>query len=368
MIQNLKITNFKCHEHTELELKNISILSGMNGMGKSSVIQALLLLRQSYFTHGEYRSLELNGDLCEVGNIGDAIYQFSSSDSLKFVLSFDGLDYEWIAASAQWRLSQTTVSFNNNPTWNSHLPLFSREFQYLGALRNGPQKLHVGNTRVVEQLNQISYKYGQCEFVAHFLYFNSEEQVLDCLAINDALNTLKSQVNEWLKEISPEINLHLELLAEYYTLNYSYNRGGGLPPTSRFNPLNVGFGVSYALPILVAILSARPGSLIIIDTPEAHLHPSALSKLMRLIAKAANAGVQFIIETHSDHIINGLRVALKEGVITPDKTSVYHLDIDQRLRSSRAELIEIDAKGRIYDAPAGFFDQTGDDLRKIIGR
>lgn len=93
-----------------------------------------------------------------------------------------------------------------------------------------------------------------------------------------------------------------------------------------FRPVNVGFGVTYTLPIIVAILSAKVDDLIIIENPESHLHPKAQSILGKLFAIAANAGVQIIIESHSDHILNSLRVCVKNKIISNESVAIYYFE------------------------------------------
>ena len=78
-------------------------------------------------------------------------------------------------------------------------------------------------------------------------------------------------------------------------------------------PANVGFGFGYVFPILVALLAVPKGTIVIVDSPEAHLHPAAQSQMGRLLAFFAAAGVQVIVETHSDHLLNGARLAVRDN-------------------------------------------------------
>ena len=110
-------------------------------------------------------------------------------------------------------------------------------------------------------------------------------------------------------------------------LKYTYTYGDRT--TQDFSPLNVGFGLTYSLPIIVAILKANPNDLIIIENPESHLHPKAQSKLAELFALASSIGIQLIIETHSDHILNGIRVATKKGLINSEQTKIYYLSKEE---------------------------------------
>lgn len=125
-------------------------------------------------------------------------------------------------------------------------------------------------------------------------------------------------------------------------------------------PTNVGFGISYALPIVVAGLTAKPGTVLIVDSPEAHLHPAAQSGIGRFLARVAASGTQVILESHSDHVVNGIRRAVVEQLITAEDVVVHFL-------AGRAEpvRIDLDARGRLSEWPAGFFDQIEADLKQI---
>src|SRR5438046_1441121 len=94
------------------------------------------------------------------------------------------------------------------------------------------------------------------------------------------------------------------------TFSVTYSLGHQVA-SSEYRPTNVGFGITYALPIVVSILSARPGSLVIIENPEAHLHPRGQVRMGELLSLASTAGIQVLIETHSDHVLNGIRLAVR---------------------------------------------------------
>jgi hypothetical protein len=97
------------------------------------------------------------------------------------------------------------------------------------------------------------------------------------------------------------------------------------PVVARFDFLD-GFGLTYVLPVIVLILKAKPGDFIIVENPESHLHPAGQAKIAEMYAIAANNGVQIIVETHSDHFLNGVRVATKNKVIAPDKSQIYFFE------------------------------------------
>jgi predicted ATPase len=103
-----------------------------------------------------------------------------------------------------------------------------------------------------------------------------------------------------------------------------------------------------------------------VDSPEAHLHPSAQSEMGRILAHFAGAGVQIIVETHSDHLLNGTRLAIKEGRLPNSSLQVHFFT---RATPSGHGVISppVDPEGRIYEWPAGFFDQSEKDLSLLTG-
>src|SRR5260221_6265573 len=93
--------------------------------------------------------------------------------------------------------------------------------------------------------------------------------------------------------------------------------------TDRLRPQNVGYGLSHVLPILTACLGAQTGALLLIENPESHLHPSGQSAMGEFLAQVASAGIQLIVETHSDHVLNGIRRAVKRGQLTPQDVAIH---------------------------------------------
>jgi len=184
---------------------------------------------------------------------------------------------------------------------------------------------------------------------------------------NTTDDLLLYQVKNWLQIISPEIDVHIEALESSYRLNYSFSRGKNSVPTEKFRDLNIGFGISYTLPIIVVALHSPKDSLIIIENPEAHIHPSGQAKLMELLCKAAKAGVQFIIETHSDHIINGLLVACKKEIIDKEDINIYFFDRDLKSHSTKSYFLPILEGIKIKHPPEGFFDQIDKDMETLMG-
>lgn len=133
---------------------------------------------------------------------------------------------------------------------------------------------------------------------------------------------------------------------------------------------DVGFGVSQVLPVLVQCFYAARNSIIIMEQPEIHLHPSAQAALADVMIDVINSredgldrNIQLIIETHSEHFLRRLQRRIAEGVITPDKVSAYFSDVSKM--PARLEPLQIDMFGNILNWPENFF---GDDMGDITAQ
>ena len=96
--------------------------------------------------------------------------------------------------------------------------------------------------------------------------------------------------------------------------------------SNKYRATNVGFGLSYVFPVIVAALAARAGDLLIIENPEAHIHPKGQMRLGQLLSLAAASGVQVVIETHSDHVLNGIRLAVHERKISHEIVRLHFFE------------------------------------------
>ena len=189
---------------------------------------------------------------------------------------------------------------------------------------------------------------------------------------------LIDEVNAWLGEVSPGARINIESVSvgdsEKYVESVSFG-DGGLKRT--FKPQNVGFGISYILPVLVTLLTAQPEDIIIIENPEAHLHPRGQSEMGRLLACAAARGVQLFVETHSDHVINGVRVAIKDGEIWPDDAKIAFFERSKHETSSDDGKVStevyaserdifIDEKGALSEYPTDFLDEWNNQTMELM--
>jgi predicted ATPase len=378
MIRSIELKNFKSIKKKHFPLRNLNILLGLNGQGKSSFIQALLLLRQSdKLSKGE---LKLNGGLVNIGTAKDVFFQYNPRQ-MSMALQFDNTDFYQMNFDylAETDLLQNTSIKSEDDYFaqNSGQSLFTNNFQYLNAQRIEPKSVNIAGYTSVMDANSLG-KYGQ--YTAHYIELRGNEDVFfDNLLHKDTEKyedkgeikvdrTLKNQINLWLGEISPEIRVQTsKISSDLILLEYKYKQLA-FGTTNSFKPENVGFGISYALHVVTALLSARPGGLIIVENPESHIHPRGQAELGKLIARVAQNDVQVVIETHSDHILNGVRVAVKETDINKGKVIVFYFskvvgDIEQYAKITD---IEVDKNGTLSEYPENLLDEWTNQLSKLI--
>lgn len=364
------IHNFKNHADTTLQMGNLTLLTGINGAGKSSVIQSMLALRESFLRNASMESLVLKGDSFNLGMSSEIVNQngVENPDCLHLaIIQDDGKTYDFNYVYPLQEVSslkaKEKILLDDEEAKN--IALFSDDFQYLSAFRDGPQVSYGANTDIVDEHRQLSHKNGLGEYTVYFLSrFGDQPLNIEALARDDSrAKTLREQTECWLDVISRGLAMTIDQDGTTYKLKFGYQQKG---KTNRFfTALNNGFGITYTLSVIVAILSAKPGTLLLIENPEAHVHPSGQSALMELATKAAANGVQIVMETHSDHIVNGALVACKRGYMNKDGLSVYYFDKDDDF-NAKAQKLEVGDNGRLQHTPVGFFDQMDADLEVLF--
>jgi predicted ATPase len=241
---------------------------------------------------------------------------------------------------------------------------FSKEnFLYLSADRISPEDSYTTNKSSIDK----KHFGNRGEFAPHYYQVHKNDIIpIKELAYDDEkVFSLEFQLNKWLGVISPGIQVHTEIHKNLVILQYSYKTK--LVKTSEYKAKNAGFGITYVFSVLVAFLSAHKGDTIIIENPESHIHPRGQSELARLMALAAKNGVQIFIETHSDHIIYGLRIAIKEKDIDKNEVQIYYFDRDKEEHFSIAHHIKIDDMGRMDRDCKEYFMEYENHLDKLLG-
>jgi predicted ATPase len=385
MIKSIKIQNFKSIKEKYFPLKNLNLLLGLNGMGKSSFIQVLLALKQSQNLPNGRLDLK-NESYINLGSSKDVLYQYSKKKDLVIEMKFESgkelkLDFKYKQESDYFLAKNIKLDIYGQSNLDKSIfteSLFTENFQYLNANRSEPKAINLKSfSNVVDKKNIGNHG----EYAAHFIevyngeniefenYVHKDSISIDEVTGKEIINkTLINQINLWMGEISPNINVRTtSISSDYVLLEYVYKQPN-FGNTNRFKPENVGFGITYGLPIVVGLLSARPGELIVIENPESHIHPRGQAELGKLIAKVAMNNVQVIVETHSDHILNGIRVAVKEGDISKDKVALFYFEriVEPDEQYSKITNIEIDSSGELSDYPLNMIDEWSNQLLKLI--
>lgn len=371
-MKELIVKNYKCIKEKKINFSNLTVLAGGNGAGKSTVIQCFLLLAQSFqkkVTTDIPSLLYINDYYCELGNssrllnyeaYSDQIeFQFkdSSDCSIKFVYKFNG-----DTNTLKLQNSEEVIdSLNKSDAIN-----FLTYFDFIGADRYGPKIFHQADK------NYSKLKVGKLgEYTALVL----DDFKFESLSIGNG--NLLDQVEKWMDNIFGHIRLETTAVKK---ANIAMIDIQNHPKGLYESPVNMPYGVSYVLPIIVSCLvknifkvnhiedhnpDIKETDMIIIENPEAHLHPSAQSKLGYFLAKMSK-NVQIIIETHSEHIINGIRLATLENDINNDNVIINFFEANPEDIEPNIREIKIDQFSDLTDWPMGFFDQQEADIREIF--
>ncbi len=331
---------------------------------KSSTLQSLLLLRQSYQQDLlPDTGLALNGDLVCIGTAQDALFEGATEDAIGFEIAWkNGIEAKWrFKYNKQVDVLESSSSATDPEVYESNL--FGDKFHYLQAERIGPRTYLEMSEFQVRQHGQLGSK---GEYTAYFLSLYRDRDILHKKLRHSAQESLKliNQVEAWMGEISPGTRIKIKNNSDLDLVSLQYAYGLSNP----YRATNVGFCISYTLPIVVAILTSEPVTLILLENPEAHLHPKGQAKMGELLALAASCGVQIVVETHSDHILNGIRLAVHGGKLDPNDLQLHYFQREETRGESKTEVISprMDRNGRIDHWPDGFFDEWDKSLEALL--
>jgi predicted ATPase len=412
MLTEIKLTNFKCFkEETSIPLGRFNLFTGVNGAGKSTALQALLLMRQS-IEHNPYTTeLILNGSCVNLGSFNDVKNQYvPQDDEIIFSISQSkkeelySLEYHLKYTERKTGLFISKIHINIHPDINKESGVYHSELQtpepndvtyvtsedenkrfnlldlnpiykilisgfelslkkihFISADRIGPQEFH--QKTILPEFPNVG---RNGEFAVSLLNMKAQELVNKDLCLGEDAKTLITQTEAWLGKILNPLSLDAKSLGK---TNFLELLIGG------FKPSNVGFGYSSILPIIVTGLIAKPNEKIIVENPEIHLHPKAQSALIEFLIKVAKTDVQIFIESHSDHILNALRIATKEKLLNPEDSSILFFNQNPETKSNEITSILIDEKGKLHrktkegtvaKIPKGFFDEWTNSMAKLF--
>lgn len=414
MFTHLRLTNFKVWKDTgNVSLKPVTMLLGTNSSGKSTLIQSLLLLKQTVLSPDRTVHLNLGGDevndLFHFGGFDDVLSQ-SVQGSRQFSIGFDferkgdnrvnagqfdctygqtssgsvaiqtlilgtvgrrfkavrrdrGAFSIFVDNEAQPRFKgrnyapERSIAFSapaiaaldQDGALVEDLSLVIRRelegISYLGPLRRKPERDYAWNKTKPGEVG-IDGRSAIDALLASAL-LRGEEQ-----------NYLVEGVSLWLRrmKVADRLEIRQQGRSNRYEL-FVYREGVAC------NLRDVGIGVSQVLPVLVVAYFALPGSTIVLEEPEIHLHPLAQSVLAELfVTISQERKVQFIVETHSEHLFRRMQTLIARQTISADQAVMYFVERD----GNAAKLceLELDEFGRLQNWPSGFFGDALGETRE----
>lgn len=378
MINSIKINNFKILRNIDAKLSCVNLLTGVNGRGKSSFLQSLLVLSQSWKV-GENRLLMPNGSWKNLGIYSDIHNVYHKEEPMTITIGTDGekeniyeLQYKQdeekntLGSLTYFSVDGIIMGDDNMGGYekdktvilNSDDKSLSSVSDY-AALTQLKRVLYVSAERIAanyrEEIDETSsYMRPDGSNLLNILYLQGEDTI-------KKVETRMSEVFEGGRLKIEKRNKEIVL-----TLN-------SINDDKSYSPSNVGYGFSYLLMVITASIIAKSDDILIIENLEAHLHPGAQAQIMQmLIRDAVSKRFQLFVETHSDHIVNTslLEVKREESPCgLKDLQILFFSTREDENGHSEASVqnLQITPKGRILNPPRQFCDQYAMDLREIYG-
>ena len=399
MITELRAQNFKSWEDTEdLRFAPLTGFFGANSSGKTSILQVLLMLKQTVKRPSDWNEPLYFGDeesLVNLGSFDDVIHRPANNSSLDISISWNPIEqnsshsvsFSTSIAKKYERADLVEFCYTNDRgkfkiKWTPqgyrfisfHDQIKAELFRCYGVLRpNGPLEEFASLSSTFENLfSQIHYLGPLREYPRHQYTWegdhpegvgrHGEKMVPAMLSGRVRLLSVDKQILKWLQELGLINSYRLVPVSgtekDYEFLIKQYKDGPEIQLT------DVGFGVSQVLPVLILCYYAPKGSILILEQPEAHLHPKVQSELGDVLIDAVtNRNLQIILESHSEHLLHRLMRRTAEEQLSTDNTALYFCRINDD--TSEIEPLQVDEYGNINNWPQEFFgDVTGDLIKQ----
>jgi predicted ATPase len=386
VIRAIELETFKCFERLTLPLAPLTLLTGVNAGGKSTVQQALLLLHQGISETAGARDLVLSGPAIVLGTLRDVVDKVNGRSRFAIGLRHDEVTVRWVfesasgdrddlsvpVASVVWESSsgRSTGEARGRPlvvpdglrdeTAAAALLRALRSIQHVPAARIGPSEVFP-----LEDAEKHQTFGPRAERSIGALYWYGTHSVRPAVRHPaESRPMLLHQLEAWLGELFPGASLDVQRVRGANLVSLGIRTS---LDTDFHRPQHVGFGITHVLPVLIACLTAGEGQLVLIENPETHLHPKAQAAVGRFLAQIGASGTQVVLESHSDHVLNGVRRAVRDGLIDASAVQIHFFR--PRGDTSRAQVVSprINAEGRIEHWPEGFFDQIENDTMILAG-
>ncbi|HAT3713916.1 TPA: AAA family ATPase [Serratia marcescens] len=345
MLTYININDFKSIHEEKLKLRPLTILTGANSSGKSSVIQAIMLVIKYSNIANRYSMEEVTRYLNDFSVIRN---KKNNAKVIDLELGLDGRSCK-IQMTPGVIHAPSGIDYSYEPIGDIDSP----EVLYLNANRMGAQ-------------DQVVFSERRVGNSGEFL-FSTYEKIKTNAVSSDMIkypgsSTISYQLAEWLSYITQtESELVTELNGDKVKVSYKIKDLEG-----EVSPFNLGAGMSYISKVLIICLLAKKGDIVLIENPEVQLHPKSQALLGDFLTHIAGCGVQLIVETHCEHLINKIAYQVYDECFSSDSLVIhYKPSVDNEFISlsvdETGQFINLD--GEITNFPSGFFDATLDELR-----
>jgi predicted ATPase len=376
VLNGMTLRYFKCFDELHLPIRKLTLLSGTNASGKSSVLQSLCLLHQTMSEREWSRHLLLNGKTVQLGTVVDVVDQVNGRRDFEIGLDDATMHCSWLFSGDKDDMLVEVKRFS----------LDGEDFELPSILHHlFPADLDIGSDSLAERIRCLSYisaeRAGPRQFyplqdervasvvgpsgehAASLLHLRGEEQVLEGIQLPDVVGTLWHQAGARMAQFFPGSGFQVTPVPQANAVTLGLRTS---IDTDFHRPVHVGFGLTQVLPIIVAALAAKEGELLLIENPEVHLHPRGQVEMGVFLAQVSAAGVQVILETHSDHILNGIRKAVRAGQVNHEDVALHFFQ-PRAQNASQVHSPNLAHDGSIDYWPDGFFDQFERDMRHLAG-
>ena len=359
-ISGIAVEGFKAiRKRTEIAFRPLTILAGANSSGKSSILQPALLMKQTLEAPYDPGALLLDGPHVRCTDVGQIFSRFGGRSIDQFSMSIHMLGKQSLTVLFQKQpkggldflgLRQLQLSEDQRKMAKQLDAEVLTSYAAATAARALRAILHVpalrGNPERTYKTTAVGDEFaGTFEpYVASIIHHWQSTKDIRLKHLGASLQKLGLT---WKIEASRLDDTRVELRVG----RLKQKTTGGA--RDLISIADVGFGVSQCLPVLVALLTARPGQLVYIEEPEIHLHPRAQMALAQVLADAANRGVRVVIETHSSLLLLGVQALVAEGALPPELVALHWFSLTKD-GATEVRSADLDEAGAFGDWPEDF--------------
>lgn len=346
MINKLMISGLKSIDEITINCSNLNLLLGINSTGKSTVLQSILLLAQN--------ADELSGANGPMVSLGEyrEIKNYNINKSKIEIQIEEEKEIFGVTISEDSCCNSFSSSM---PKLKEKMDYVKGHVKYLSCNRIGSRDIY---GKDMSSQNGVGIN---GEYAVDVLRKKGNRPVPMEICASLVSFTLNEQVNYWLKYIM-NANVMVEDILGTDSVKAAYS----LVKDKYSRPKNVGSGISFIISIIVMCLDSEKEDALLIENPEIHLHPLAQSRLCEFLYFIGNSERQLFIETHSDHIFNGIRAGIAQNTMNEEKVNINFFDMNEK-NCTECHEVKFGKYGKILNPVKNLFDQFEIDLDKMLG-